>query len=166
VAIPAHPQVLVHPDRLSVLVDIYAVAQQPQADDEPLVVRPQALRSRLLVDVVPSEARIVGVVPKLLPHPRASRRAPSGSPLGTPRRRRAERSARRWRCTQVAPASSSPRPSGSGDRRQRRAHAVREGEGFVERLDVAEQVVEGVEPDVEALRVAAGGRAWVVAARD
>jgi hypothetical protein len=43
---------------------------------------------------------------------------------------------------------------------------VREGEGFVERLDVAEQVVEGVEPDVEALRAAAGGRAWVVAARD
>jgi len=52
-------------------------------------------------------------------------------------------------------------------RRRRGAPAVREeGEGFVERLDVAEQVVEGVEPDVEALRAAAGGLARVVAARD
>jgi hypothetical protein len=33
-------------------------------------VRPQALRSGLLVDVVQSEARVVGVVPKLLPHHR------------------------------------------------------------------------------------------------
>jgi hypothetical protein len=33
-------------------------------------VRPPALRSGLLVDVVQSEAHIVGVVPKLLPHPR------------------------------------------------------------------------------------------------
>lgn len=52
-------------------------------------------------------------------------------------------------------------------RRRRGDPAVREeGEGFVERMDVAEQVVEGVEPDVEPLRAAAGGRPRVVAARD
>jgi len=37
VAVPAHPQVLVHPDRLPVPA-VHAVAQQPQADGEPLAV--------------------------------------------------------------------------------------------------------------------------------
>ena len=69
VAVPAHPQVLVHPDRLPVPA-VHAVAQQPQADGEPLTVLPQALRAGLLVDVVQRELRVAGAVPELLPHPR------------------------------------------------------------------------------------------------
>ena len=61
VAVPAHPQVLVHPDRLPVPA-VHAVAQQPQADGEPLAVRPQALRAGLLVDVVQRELRVAGAV--------------------------------------------------------------------------------------------------------
>ena len=64
-AVSAHPQVLVHPDHLVLSV---AVAQKPQPDGEPLAVPPQALYTRLLVDVVQRKLR-VGAVPELLPHP-------------------------------------------------------------------------------------------------